>query len=94
MTPRRRVQLKAALLILTALLVGTLPLWTLKGVLYVLGGCVAAIGVVSMGMVLQLYVGFRRFESRVDGMARRVFGLERRAAARIPRVGFTGRDCR
>lgn len=71
---RRRVACKALLLALTAIAACCLPLLSLKAFLYLCGGVTAAVGLVLAGMVLDLYVGFRIFESRLDAMARRAFG--------------------
>ena len=63
---RRRQSVKALLLALTALLVGCLPLLSLSQFLYLCGGILFVVSWVCMGMLLDLYVGFKRFDNRLD----------------------------
>ena len=97
MKARRRT--KAALLALTVLLVASVPWWTLPRVAYAIAGLLLAFGLGLLGSLLYLLVGFRRWESRLDTQARRIYALEARrrriraVSAPVP-YGYIGRDCR
>lgn len=94
---RNRNRAKVCMLVLTALLVSTLPLWTLQGLLYGLAFMFAAAGLGWVGGLLYLLIGFRRFERRIDRMARERSWLSRRPRVRAltePAVGYIGVDCR
>ena len=99
MTRHGRSRAKVCLLVLTALLVSTLPLWTLQGLLYGLAFMFAAFGLGWLGGLLYILIGFRRWESRIDRMARqrvawRAVGPKRRVRALSQPYGYIGRDCR
>lgn len=83
MRRHRRDQVKAAVLIATTLVVCTMPTWSLRTFVYVVGGLALVVGSIAAGMLLEIYVGFRRFERATGGEARRLFGKResRRALA-------------
>jgi hypothetical protein len=93
MTRHRRERIKVAILVATALIVSTAPMWSVRGFLWTIGACGAAVVLYALGVGVETYLGFRRFEKLT---AEKLKDLQIRDAARGPRrvYGYLGRDCK
>jgi len=82
---RRRQGVKALILALVAIFVCVLPVIGLEAFLYVFGALAAIVGLVALGMLFELWLGFRAFEAWTGEQARRIFGRREKPVARLVR---------
>lgn len=69
---RRRKAVKAGIMVATVVAACALPLLSLSTFLYLCGAVSFVIGLVALGMALELWRGFRRFERWTGEQAERL----------------------